>query len=118
MPTSDMTPQQRAVRVYELLLIRPRRTKEIAAELGIGVRAAQKTMANLSVGLPVRNQGGFWFLMPGYELASLFSVYQRMRDVAHTASGDGAKVSVTVSFSEARIIAAVLKRFLPPLPPD
>jgi hypothetical protein len=115
MPSNDMTPQQRAVRVYELLLIRPRKAKEIAGDLGLSLRATYDLLGNL--GIPLVNDGGWWFLMSGYELADIFAIYQRIRESASAAAEDeDDRITVTLVRREARAVLGAIERLLPPMP--
>ncbi len=120
MPTNEMTPQQRAVRVYKMLLEKPCKVAELARAVGLGRSGVYEMLTVLSSrdGIPITNEGGYWFLMPGYELRTVFAVYLRMRvaaSITHNDADDDVIV-VAMSIRESKIIMAILARNMPPMP--
>lgn len=74
----EMTPQQRAVRVLELLRQRPHKAQELAAAVSLHRTSVYRLLNNL--GQPVYSDRGWWFLLDRGDHARLRKIYTGLCD--------------------------------------
>lgn len=123
MPSNDMTPQQRALHIYEMLLVRPRKVQEIARAIGLRASATYALLNTMSATVPIENSNGLWFLSPGYELKALYSIWRRIQESVQSHDREngegnegGDEVDIRLRMRDLRLVLAVLGKSLPPLP--
>lgn len=117
MPTNEMTGQQRAVRVVELLRKRPHKAAELAAEVGVTKQRMHQLLEILSAsdGETITNYGGYWYLLSENELTSLQRLYHRLRtDLDATPVGSLILGGGALRRRDADLLVKVLRRLIVP----
>ncbi|MGV1049165.1 MAG: hypothetical protein ACOYD4_11655 [Solirubrobacterales bacterium] len=117
MPTNDLTPQQRAVKVVELLRERPYKTAEIALAVGVTKRRIYQLLEGLSGrdGVAITNYNGSWYLLSDGDLTGVRKLYHRLYDdLEATPRGQLILNGGALRRKEAVLLVRVLRRVIVP----
>lgn len=119
--SDELTPQLRAVRVYRMLLERPRTARELQAATGLSERGTYYLLESLSAsgGIPIYSDEGFHRLLDCDSQATLESLHDKLRIAVLTPEeDDGTSVMARLTINEVKAVTAILKHFLHPYNPN
>ena len=114
----ELTSQQRAVRVVEMLRVRPRKAIELAAEIGVSRRHIYRMLDTLSAsdsGIAITNYGGTWYLLPADDMRALRDLLGRLSAALNrSVVGDMYTSFGMLKRTETALLVRFMRQMLPP----